>query len=129
MSTDLKNSVESQLQTGIVKKNWVLANSNSRDANAFAIGISKILNDEFNLIKNILQEEFLCHYLNVVPKIISESLIVYLYKIKKIDEVGAQEIYTNIGELKKLFLIYIMLLLNLYQGKIKKMIQDIIVLI
>jgi len=112
LSTDLKNSVESQLQTGIVKKNWVLANSNARDTNAFVVGISKILNEEFNLIKNILQEEFLCHYLNVVPKIISESLIVYLYRIKKIDEVGAQEIYTNIGELKSI-------ILNLYYVVVK----------
>jgi hypothetical protein len=112
LSTDLKNSVESQLQTGIVKKNWVLANVAPHDTNAFVIGISKILNDEFNLIKNILQEEFLCHYLNVVPKIISESLIFYLYKIKKIDEVGAQEIYTNIGELKNI-------ILNLYYVVVK----------
>ena len=112
LSTDLKNSVESQLQTGIIKKNWVLANSNARDTNAFVVGISKILNDEFNFIKNILQEEFLCHYLNVVPKIISESLIVYLYRIKKIDEVGAQEIYTNIGELKNI-------ILNLYYVVVK----------
>ena len=112
LSTDLKNSVESQLQTGIVKKNWVLVNSNARDTNAFVVGISKILNEEFNLIKNILQEEFLCHYLNVVPKIISESLIVYLYRIKKIDEVGAQEIYTNIGELKNI-------ILNLYYVVVK----------
>ena len=112
LSTDLKNSVESQLQTGIVKKNWVLANSNARDTNVFVVGISKILNEEFNLIKNILQEEFLCHYLNVVPKIISESLIVYLYRIKKIDEVGAQEIYTNIGELKNI-------ILNLYYVVVK----------
>ena len=112
LSTDLKNSVESQLQAGIVKKNWVLANGTPHDTNAFVIGISKILNDEFNLIKNILQEEFLCHYLNVVPKIISESLIVYLYKIKKIDEVGAQEIYTNIGELKNI-------ILNLYYVVVK----------
>jgi len=112
LSTDLKNSVEAQLQTGIVKKNWVLANSNARDTNAFVVGISKILNEEFNLIKNILQEEFLCHYLNVVPKIISESLIVYLYRIKKIDEVGAQEIYTNIGELKNI-------ILNLYYVVVK----------
>jgi hypothetical protein len=112
LSTDLKNSVESQLQTGIVRKNWVLANGSSPDTNAFVIGISKILNDEFNLIKSILQEEFLCHYLNVVPKIISESLIIYLYKIKKIDEAGAQEIYTNIGELKNI-------ILNLYYVVVK----------
>ena len=92
LSTDLKNSVEVQLQFGIIKKNWVLGTSGGKDTNAFVIGISKILNDEFNFIKNILQEEFLCHYLNVVPKIISELLINYLYKIKKIDESGAQEI-------------------------------------
>jgi hypothetical protein len=112
LSTDLKNSVEAQLQTGIVRKNWVLANNSPHDTNAFVLGISKILNDEFQFIKNILQEEFLCHYLNVVPKIISESLIVYLYKIKKIDEVGAQEIYTNIGELKNI-------ILNLYYVVVK----------
>ena len=104
LSIDLKNSIESQLQTGIVKKNWLLAVNNTSDTNAFVVGISKILNDEFGRIKNILQEEFLCHYLNVVPKIISDSLIVYLYKIKKIDEIGAQEIYTNIGELKNIIL-------------------------
>ena len=104
LSTDLKNSVEVQLQFGIIKKNWVLGTSGGKDTNAFVIGISKILNDEFNFIKNILQEEFLCHYLNVVPKIISELLINYLYKIKKIDESGAQEIYTNIGELKNIIL-------------------------
>ena len=41
LSTDLKNSVESQLQTGIVKKNWVLANSNARDTNAFVVEFQK----------------------------------------------------------------------------------------
>ena len=112
LSTDLKNSVEVQLQFGIIKKNWVLGTSGGKDTNAFVIGISKILNDEFNFIKNILQEEFLCHYLNVVPKIISELLIIYLYKIKKIDESGAQEIYTNIGELKNI-------ILNLYYVVVK----------
>ena len=112
LSTDLKNSVELQLQNGIVKKNWVLGTGQGKDTNAFVVGISKILNDEFNLIKNILQEEFLCHYLNVVPKIISESLITYLYRIKKIDEFGAQEIYTNIGELKNI-------ILNLYYIVVK----------
>ena len=112
LSTDLKNSVEVQLQFGIIKKNWVLGTSGGKDTNAFVIGISKILNDEFNFIKNILQEEFLCHYLNVVPKIISELLIIYLYKIKKIDESGAQEIYTNIGELKNI-------ILNLYYIVVK----------
>ena len=112
LSTDLKNSVEVQLQFGIIKKNWVLGTSGGKDTNAFVNGISKILNDEFNFIKNILQEEFLCHYLNVVPKIISELLIIYLYKIKKIDESGAQEIYTNIGELKNI-------ILNLYYIVVK----------
>ena len=112
LSTDLKNSVEVQLQFGIIKKNWVLGTSGGKDTNAFVSGISKILNDEFNCIKNILQEEFLCHYLNVVPKIISELLIIYLYKIKKIDESGAQEIYTNIGELKNI-------ILNLYYIVVK----------
>jgi hypothetical protein len=112
LSTDLKNSVEVQLQFGIIKKNWVLGTSGGKDTNAFVNGISKILNYEFNFIKNILQEEFLCHYLNVVPKIISELLINYLYKIKKIDESGAQEIYTNIGELKNI-------ILNLYYIVVK----------
>ena len=112
LSTDLKNSVENQLQTGIVKKSWLFSTNKPQDTNSFVIGISKILNDEFNLIKNILQEEFLCHYLNVVPKIVSESLITYLYKIKKIDEVGAQDIYTNIGELKNT-------ILNLYYIVVK----------
>ena len=112
LSTDLKNSVEVKLQFGIIKRNWVLGTSGGKDTNAFVIGISKILNDEFNFIKNILQEEFLCHYLNVVPKIISELLINYLYKIKKIDESGAQEIYTNIGELKNI-------ILNLYYIVVK----------
>ena len=48
----------------------------------------------------------------MVPKIISESLITYLYRIKKIDEFGAQEIYTNIGELKNI-------ILNLYYIVVK----------
>ena len=112
LNTDLKNSVETQLLYGIVKKNWVLGTGGGSDTNAFVIGISKILNEEFNFIKNILQEEFLCHYLNVVPKTISESLITYLYKIRKIDEFGAQEIYTNIGELKNI-------ILNLYYIVVK----------
>ena len=56
LSTDLKNSVESQLQNGIVKKNWVFGSGSGHDTNAFVIGISKILNEEFTFIKNILQE-------------------------------------------------------------------------
>ena len=68
------------------------------------VEISEILNDEFNLIQNFLQEEFLCHYLNFVPEIISEFFITHLYRIKKIDELGANAIYTNIGELKDIIL-------------------------
>ena len=112
LSTDLKNNVEIQLQQGIVKKNWMLSNSGSHDSNSFVVSISKNLNEEFQFIKNILQEEFLCHYLNVVPKIISQALITYLYKIKKINELGAQEILTNIGELKNI-------ILNLYYIVVK----------
>ena len=55
LSIDLKNSVETQLEYGIVKKNWVLGSNGGHDTNVFVIGISKILNEEFNLIKNILQ--------------------------------------------------------------------------
>jgi len=119
LSTDLKNSVEAQLQNGIVKKNWVFGSGSGHDTNAFVIGISKILNEEFTFIKNILQEEFLCHYLNVVPKIISDQFIVYLYRIKKIDESGAQEIYTNIGELKNIILNLYFLVVKLAPGQSK----------
>jgi hypothetical protein len=76
-----------------LKKNWLLGTGQGIDTNAFVVEISKILNDEFNLIQNFLQLEFLCHYLNFVPEIISEFFITHLYRIKKIDELGANAIY------------------------------------
>ena len=39
-------------------------------------------------------------FLNIIPKIILENLMSYIYKVKKIDENGAQQLLTDIGELK-----------------------------
>ena len=106
LSMNIKNLINEQLQNGIVKKNW-FGNTNSSNLGSFVNEISKILENNFSVIKNILQEEFICHFLNIIPKTISESLMLYIYKIKKIDENGGQILLTCVGELKDT-------LLNLY---------------
>ena len=111
LSINLKNLINEQLQNGIIKKNW-FGNKNNSNLGSFVNEIAKILENNFSLIKNILQEEFICHFLNIIPKIISDSLMLYIYKIKKIDENGGQILLTCIGELKDS-------LLNLYFTVIK----------
>ena len=64
--------------------------------------IYKSIEKYFMLIKDILQEEFLCHFLNVIPKILTEDIQSFLYKIKKIDQAGAEKLLFDIYELKEM---------------------------
>jgi hypothetical protein len=100
LSNNIKISINDILQSNFLKKNWVLGNNENIEANSYVFSISKVLEKTFILIKDILQEEFICHFLNIIPKIILENLMSYIYKVKKIDENGAQQLLTDIGELK-----------------------------
>jgi hypothetical protein len=74
------------------------------DISQFVIAISKSFENNFYVIKDILQEEFIFHFLNIIPKLITDGFIVHLYKIKKIDEAGAQKLLTDVYELKGMIL-------------------------
>lgn len=48
----------------------------------------------------ILNEYFIVHIINMLPKILSESFLTSFYKIKKINEIGAQKLLMEVFELK-----------------------------
>jgi len=56
----------------------------------------------FAAVKESLNEIHLNHLVCTIPSKISESFIANFYKIKKIDESGAQKLWTDLFELKSL---------------------------
>ena len=74
----------------------------SNDVGQFVINIHKNFENNFMVIKDILQEGFLYHILNSVPDLIYKKFLENLYKIKKIDEAGAQKLLIDVYFLKEM---------------------------
>lgn len=106
LSQNIKNMIMEQLKCGFLKMNWVAGNSmnNAVEVSSFIIKISKAIESNFLIVKDILQEVFICHFLNIIPKLVTETMIMYLYKLKKIDEAGAQKLLADVYELKAMIL-------------------------
>lgn len=102
LSQNLKLLIIDYLQSMFLKQNWVLDNSNSVIESPFKSAIGKAIENNFLLVKGILQEEFICHFLNIIPKLLTDSLIMYLYKLKKMDRSGAEKLLGDVCEMKEM---------------------------
>ena len=83
----------------MTKLTWTFSGL-SPDIGQFVINIQKNSENMFLVIKDILQEGFLYHILNSIPDIIYKKFLENLYKIKKIDEAGAQKLLIDVYEMK-----------------------------
>jgi hypothetical protein len=97
----LKN-IANEHFAGMIKQTWVNAN-NTNDLSQFVLLINKSYENTFLIVKEILADDIF-HILNSLPKIITETFMVHFYKIKKIDESGAQKLLMDIYELKSMIL-------------------------
>lgn len=106
LSQNLKNAINEHLSTGFLKQNWVVGNNmnNPSEVSSFVVKISKSIESNFLIVKDILQEVFVCHFLNIIPKLVTDTLLNCLYRLKKIDEAGAQKLLTDVFELKAMIL-------------------------
>ncbi len=80
--------------------NWV--NVDCEDISSFVMQVAKQLENLFKLVKSNLTKNYLNHLINTIPSKISEAFIANFYKIKKIDESGAQKMWTDLFELKSM---------------------------
>lgn len=82
------------------------------DDSGFLTGYVSQLGDSyrsfFNVVKNILSENFCFHILNSLPKIVTDSFFGVFYKVKRVDDSGAEKLLMDICELKTI-------ILNLYK--------------
>ena len=72
------------------------------DISSFVVSVSKQIEYIFGAVKESLNEIHLNHLICTIPSKVSEAFISYFYKIKKIDESGAQKLWTDLFELKSL---------------------------
>jgi hypothetical protein len=97
----LKNTATEHFSM-IIKQNWVNP-SNTNDLSQFVLLINKSYENTFLIVKDILADDIF-HILNSLPKIITETFFLNFYKIKKIDESGAQKLLMDTYELKSMIL-------------------------
>lgn len=94
----VRNLVNEQLVT-MSKTSWTILGDNINISN-FVLSINKSLDGIFSTIKEILQDNLVYHILNSMPSLITNKFLENLYKVKKIDEGGAQKLMMDIYELK-----------------------------
>jgi len=94
----LRNILNEQFLS-MTKLTWTFSGL-SPDIGQFVINIQKNSENMFLVIKDILQEGFLYHILNSIPDLIYKKFLENLYKIKKIDESGAQKLLIDVYEMK-----------------------------
>jgi hypothetical protein len=104
----LKNIANEQFGQ-MLKMTWTSSKAsdaalNSDNVSNFVLIVIKNFENVFIIVKEILQENFVFHILNSIPKLITEAFLSNLYKIKKIDEAGAQKLLMDIYELKGMIL-------------------------
>lgn len=81
-------------------KNWVEIEASN--VSSYVTKIRERFTNFFKIAKDILYENFSIHLLNLLPKIITDSFLNFFYRIKKIDESGAQQLLMDIFDLKSL---------------------------
>lgn len=86
--------------SNILKSNW-FGNEEFTVSN-YVDEIKKRLMDTFKIIREYLYENFSLHLLNSLPKMISETFLYYMYRIKKIDSSGSQNLIMDVCGLRKM---------------------------
>ena len=84
---------------GLTKPNCT--NIENSDFSSYVNLLGKQIESVFNIIKDIIAENFCYHILNSLPKIITECFLMNLYKIRKIDESGAEKMLMDVFEIKQ----------------------------
>ena len=96
----IKSIANDQFNVGLTKSTWVNLGENN-DTSAYVNSLGKMVESVFNNIKDIIAENFCYHILNSLPKILTESFLMNLYKIKKIDESGAEKMLIDVFLIKQ----------------------------
>jgi hypothetical protein len=97
----VRNLVNEQF-IAMSKVTWTSLGNNfdSNNISSFVLNINKSLESIFSIIKEILQDNLVYHILNSMPSLITVKFLENLYKVKKIDEGGAQKLLMDVYELK-----------------------------
>ncbi len=96
----IKSIAYDQYNIGLTKSTWVNISDDS-DSSPYVNTLTKLVDNVFNTIKDIMAENFCYHILNSLPKILTETFIANLYKIKKIDESGAEKMLIDVFLIKQ----------------------------
>jgi hypothetical protein len=86
----------------MVKLNWVNIRG-EEDTSAYMQGIIRIFDNSFNIIKQIISEVNFNYIVFKMPSRIIDLIFSLFYKIKRMDESGAQKLTVDLKALKKLF--------------------------
>lgn len=95
----IKSLANEQFSQGLMKGNWVNV-AEDCDSSPYVHALGRAVEGVFNVIKDIIAENFCYHILNSLPRIITECFLLSLYKLKKIDESGAEKLLMEIYEIK-----------------------------
>ncbi len=95
----IRSIANDQFFNGLTKSNWVNVGEDF-DFSPYVNSLSKMIDNVFTNIKDIIAENFCYHILNSMPKIITESFLQNLFKLKKIDESGAEKLLMDIYEIR-----------------------------
>jgi hypothetical protein len=96
----IKSIANDQFNQGITKFSWVNL-AEDLDNSLYVNSLAKQTESVFNNIKDIIAENFCFHILNSLPKIVTECFLMNLYKIKKIDESGAEKMLIHVFLIKQ----------------------------
>jgi len=96
----IKSIANDQFNQGITKFSWVNL-AEDLDNSLYVNSLAKQIESVFNIIKDIIAENFCFHILNSLPKIVTECFLMNLYKIKKIDESGAEKMLIHVFLIKQ----------------------------
>ena len=95
----IKSLANEQFSQGLMKGNWVNV-AEDCDSSPYVHALGRAVEGVFIVIKDIIAENFCYHILNSLPRIITECFLLSLYKLKKIDESGAEKLLMEIYEIK-----------------------------
>ncbi len=97
----LRNSANEHFQS-MIKMNWVNVHETS-NFSQFVFHISTTFEGIFMILKDILSDD-IYHILNSLPKLVTETFFFNFYKLKKVDESGAQKFLMDVYELRTMVL-------------------------
>lgn len=110
----IKSNANEQFYNGLTKGIWVNVRQDF-DFSPYLNSLNKQIDSIFENVSDIIAENFCFHILNSVPKILTESFLINLFKIKKIDESGSEKLLMDMYEIRE-GIVKIYNKVNLIQG-------------